>query len=497
MATVEGLNLRGGRFYLRVLIPEDLQAAHGGKTRVNLSLRTGDRATAVLNGLRAKAQWLEEFAAMRSCQPLPHTGSTAAEALLAQSTGIHQANTKSSSNPIEAHSATRGATATSYALPKPTGLQRCGSPIQGQGMTVWEVYVLWQKAAHRSKDTEQVYARALTLTEKCLGQPLHITQITRSQGNALKAWLQAHEQGFTPKTSKNYLSSLQSLLRFAQLELEVIPVNPWQGLSIKVPKTITRRPWKDAELQTLFSQPLFQSYALPDTGRAGGGAAAYWIPLLGLYTGARIGELAQLRIQDITCVDGTPVIQITDADEGLRLKTSASRRCIPIHPELIRLGLLTYVEDLQAPPYSLANKAPKGSLWPLLNASAAQQGNLISSWFSRYRKSIGLTGTYPDFHCLRHTVRTKMAHAKVSEHVMDAITGHETGGSTGRKVYQHLELNDLTTAIQSIAYSAITLPKVYKIRSLLQASTEVFNAQETVTTKSKASPGMIGSTAKP
>ena len=90
-----------------------------------------------------------------------------------------------------------------------------------------------------------------------------------------------------------------------------------------------------------------------------------------------------------------------------------------------------------------------------------------------------------------------MAHAKVSEHVMDAITGHETGGSTGRKVYQHLELNDLTTAIQSIAYSAITLPKVYKICGLLQASTEAFNAQETVTTKSKASPGMIGSTAKP
>ena len=116
MATVEGLNLRGTRFYLRVLIPEDLQAAYGGKTRVNLSLRTGDRATAVLNGLRAKAQWLEEFAAMRSCQPLPHTGSTAAEAFLAQSNGIHLANTKASSSPLEPHSATRGATvATSHA----------------------------------------------------------------------------------------------------------------------------------------------------------------------------------------------------------------------------------------------------------------------------------------------------------------------------------------------------------------------------------------------
>lgn len=117
-----------------------------------------------------------------------------------------------------------------------------------------------------------------------------------------------------------------------------------------MPKIITRRPWKDAELQTLFGQPLFQSYALPHAGRDGGGAAAYWIPLLGLYTGARIGELAQQRVQDITLENDIPVIQITDADEGQRLKTSASRRCIPIHPELIRLGLLDCVEDIQVEP---------------------------------------------------------------------------------------------------------------------------------------------------
>lgn len=107
------------------------------------------------------------------------------------------------------------------------------------------------------------------MLEKCLGTLPSINRITRAQGSTFKAWLQDPDQGLAPKTAKNYFTSLQALLNFARLELEVIPHNPWEGLSIKVPKTITRRPWKDEELQTLFSQPLFQSYALPHTGRAG------------------------------------------------------------------------------------------------------------------------------------------------------------------------------------------------------------------------------------
>ena len=85
MASVEGLNLRGTRYYLRVLIPEDLQAAYGGRTRINKSLGTSDRMAAVVMGLRIKAQWLEEFAAKRQGLPSSQASSATAEALLAQS----------------------------------------------------------------------------------------------------------------------------------------------------------------------------------------------------------------------------------------------------------------------------------------------------------------------------------------------------------------------------------------------------------------------------
>jgi len=243
---------------------------------------------------------------------------------------------------------------------------------------------------------------------------------------------------------------VNALLSFATQELEVIPKNPWQGLHIEVSQEVTRVPWTDLQLQTLFSQPLHQSYAVPPEERSGGGPATYWIPLLGLYTGARITELAQLRVSDITEADGVPVIRITDEGEGQKVKTTGSRRSLPVHSELIRLGLLDYAEGLR-------QENPDGSLWPLL-----QNPKLMSAWFGRYRKSIpGLEGKWLDFHSLRHTVRTKLAKAGVAEKTMDAITGHVDGGSTGRRVYTHLDMEDLQQAIEQLSYGSIDLQRVY------------------------------------
>ena len=57
MAKVEGLHLRGSRWYVRILVPKDLQAAFG-KSRLNLSLGTSDRREATLQATLKRAHWL-------------------------------------------------------------------------------------------------------------------------------------------------------------------------------------------------------------------------------------------------------------------------------------------------------------------------------------------------------------------------------------------------------------------------------------------------------
>ena len=87
-----------------------------------------------------------------------------------------------------------------------------------------------------------------------------------------------------------------------------------------------REPWQLDELKAFFSSPVFTEGLRPTAGR---GEAAYWLPLLALFTGARLGELAPLTVADITTDKpaGISTIRVTeDLEQGRRLKNVGSRR---------------------------------------------------------------------------------------------------------------------------------------------------------------------------
>lgn len=61
MAKLPGLHARAGVYQLRVMIPLDLQAAFGGRTKLIESLNTADNSTAKLLGTALRAVRLSEF----------------------------------------------------------------------------------------------------------------------------------------------------------------------------------------------------------------------------------------------------------------------------------------------------------------------------------------------------------------------------------------------------------------------------------------------------
>jgi integrase len=233
----------------------------------------------------------------------------------------------------------------------------------------------------------------------------------------------------------------------------VISRHPWEGIELFKETTNQRRPWSTQELLTLFEQPLFQKYELPKDWRCGKDAA-YWIPLLGLYTGARLSELAQLRICDISLESEIPSISITNLGSRQQLKTSSSKRTIPIHSHLIGLRFLEYAEKIEA--------KNTDSLWPDLSQRKNKPGGYFSNWFGEYKGKIGLKG-YPDFHCFRHTVRSQLVESDIPEHIIDSILGHEIKGSTGAKVYTHRTIKALKNAIEVLNYSNLDPKPIYKI----------------------------------
>ena len=88
----------------------------------------------------------------------------------------------------------------------------------------------------------------------------------------------------------------------------------------------------------------------------------FWGPLLALYTGARLNDLACLDMADSVTEKGIPCISIrfvprakpgTIVHKNVRrsakqTKTPVSRRHVPLHPDLWEIGLQDYIDDMKS-----------------------------------------------------------------------------------------------------------------------------------------------------
>jgi integrase len=164
----------------------------------------------------------------------------------------------------------------------------------------------------------------------------------------------------------------------------------------------------------------------------------YWLPLLGLYTGARIRELCQMELNDIRKdEDGTWYFDINDigsdenSDSEKSLKNRYSRRRIPVHPKLIKLGLIDWRDRLE--------QAGHSRFFPeLTNDLVKGYGKSSTKWFGSFLKS--KFGWARDgkrtFHSFRHTLITECRNKlRIHEHDLAQITGHGRGSSVQSQVY--------------------------------------------------------------
>jgi len=156
----------------------------------------------------------------------------------------------------------------------------------------------------------------------------------------------------------------------------------------------------------------------------------YWLPLLGLLTGAREGELLQLYPEDIYKDDETGLWVIDINDNGDKtLKNESSRRKIPIHSTLRKLGFLKFVESRPA----------KG---PLFDERKDKYGHRpdFSKRFRTFLNRLGITSRLKVFHSFRHNVSTFLRDKGCDEQIINLITGHsQAKQSHAIKTYSHGE----------------------------------------------------------
>ncbi|HWM46180.1 MAG TPA: site-specific integrase [Xanthobacteraceae bacterium] len=351
------------------------------------------------------------------------------------------------------------------------------------GESLRAAYEGWKKAKRAAPGTITEFGRAIDLFIQLHGD-LPVAQITRRHVREFREGLQfmpsrrsgrlrnarfpeliewGRNHSAAPKialgTVNKLLGACQTIAVWARdnglIPDEVPWADPFANMRLEEPPS-DREPWEPAELRKLFASPV---YVRGDRPAGGAGEAAFWLPLLGLFTGARLGELAPLTVADVKTDEETGVtfISITDdEDVGKRLKTISSRRVVPVHHELVRTGFMRFVEARRKLDGEFAR------LFPLLRPGPrGGYGEAWSKWFGRYIRSIGITNRARVFHSFRHNFKDALREAGVSEDVNDALTGH-AGGGVGRQygkkdVARRFGFTVLADAVNKIGYRGLDL----------------------------------------
>ncbi len=220
-------------------------------------------------------------------------------------------------------------------------------------------------------------------------------------------------------TFNNYVKYLTAFFAYAVQE-EYCQKNPFDGLKVKqrVKASEGRSRFTEDDLKHLFASEVYAQ-------RDGDKPYQYWLPLLGLYTGARMNELCQLYVDDVVNINGIDCIHFREGRGDQKLKTPASERVVPIHSKLKETGFLEYVRQRQ----ELGEDA---MLFDLVRHKRHGYAATPSKWFARYRDKLGFKGgeEKKDFHSFRHTVADHLKQLGVAESLIGGVLGHQTGGIT-------------------------------------------------------------------
>ena len=240
-------------------------------------------------------------------------------------------------------------------------------------------------------------------------------------------------KALAPRTGAKYFHNLRAFLKWCNDEghIDAVP-----GASIKLAGASkaeakdARPPFTSDQLLKFFKSPQYSGHLSvssrdkPSQKLIKDGK--YWIPLIALFSGMRLGEIVQLLVTDIKTEGEVRYFDVArNEGEEKQLKTDSSRRKIPIHPELIKLGILDHVEVSRS-------KDALGRLFSDIDPGKdGYFSHNFSKWFGRYLKQTGVKTLKTSFHSFRHNFKDALDAAGIDESRRRALMGHADGSVHG------------------------------------------------------------------
>lgn len=206
------------------------------------------------------------------------------------------------------------------------------------------------------------------------------------------------------------LAQASSMLKFCCVQRDYIERNPCDGLAYKIGKSTTEKAAVADDDMSALKQT---------TGYTGNSMMKWAIEILA-HTGMRIGELQQLTKSDYRVIAGVKVISLNEED-GKRLKTSSSKRNIPLCEKLLDMGIW----DAK----------------PVFNKLTSKD------WSNRIGRLLTSVGSKATAHSFRVTVSDKLRDSGVQDSTRYFILGHASDVESDRVYRTHDPLIQMKEAV--------------------------------------------------
>ena len=155
-------------------------------------------------------------------------------------------------------------------------------------------------------------------------------------------------------------------------------------------------------------------------------------------------EVCQLEARDIRQVNDVWVFDINDDGEHKSLKSADSKRLVPIHNQLMQIGILEFVQQQK-------NKKVF-RLFPDISLGAnGRYFHTFSRKFTRWLSTVEASAPQTSFHSFRHNFTDKLREANTEQYVLKALIGHADSSVTARYGSQ-IAPDILKTALDKVTY---------------------------------------------